>query len=85
MDALGEEVADDLWEPLPRRPQDRAVTLAVDDPQVAALVAEVAQDVDAAEAGRDVDGALAVLFGVRAIHFNAEPNLKFEFIDIPYP
>ena len=61
MDALGEQVADDLGEPLSGGPQDCAVPLAVDDTQVSTLVAEVTQDVDAAEAGRNVDGALAVL------------------------
>ena len=85
MNALGEKVTDDLGEALSGGPQDCAVPLAVDHAQVSALVAEVTQYVDASEASRDVDGALAVLFRERAIHFNAEPNLKFEFLDIPYP
>ena len=67
MDAFGEEVADDLGEALSGGPQDCAVPLAVDNTQVSTLVAEVTQDVDAAEAGRNVDGALAVLFELRLI------------------
>ena len=67
MDAFGEEVADDLGEALSGGPQDCAVPLAVDNTQVSTLVAEVTQDVDAAEAGRNVDGALAVLVELRLI------------------
>ena len=65
MDAFGEEVADDLGEALSGGPQDCAVPLAVDNTQVSTLVAEVTQDVDAAEAGRNVDRALAVLVEFR--------------------
>jgi hypothetical protein len=55
------EISDDIRVSLPSRPQDRAVTLRVDQTEVSSLLVETLKDLQSAKAGRDVNGALSVM------------------------
>ncbi len=60
MNALGQQVANNVRVSLSGGPKDSAVALAVYEPQIAALLVQDLQYVEASESGGDVDGALAV-------------------------